>query len=121
MPLFGGARDISLFKTMNKELINDIIQTEIGYYKFVLQETEVNVYGESDRKIYYEPLLIPCLIDKEAACLLCLSIETSLIAMYFLILFLVVTDISSGEILTVFAFVKFFIKNFLENLFIKNP
>lgn len=65
MPLFGGARDISLFRTMNKELINDIIQTEIGYYKFVLQETEVNVYGESDRKIYYEPLLVPCLITKE--------------------------------------------------------
>ena len=65
MPLFGGARDISLFKTMNKELINDIIQTEIGYYKFVLQETEVNVYGESDRKIYYEPILTPCLINKE--------------------------------------------------------
>ena len=36
MPLFGGSRDVSLFRTMNKELLNDIIQTEIGYYKYVL-------------------------------------------------------------------------------------
>ncbi len=65
MPLFGGARDISLFRTMNKELINDIIQTEIGYYKFVLPDSETNVYGEAENKIYYEPLLIPCLITKD--------------------------------------------------------
>ena len=65
MPLFGGSRDISLFRTMNKELINDIIQTELGYYKFVLQDSETNVYGESDKKVYYEPLLIPALITKD--------------------------------------------------------
>ena len=65
MPLFGGARDISLFRTMNKELINDIIQTEIGYYKFIIQDSETNVYGEAEKKTYYEPLLIPTLINKE--------------------------------------------------------
>ena len=65
MPLFGGARDISLFRTMNRELINDIIQTEIGYYKFVLPDSNTNVYGEAEKKVYYEPLLIPCLITKE--------------------------------------------------------
>jgi len=65
MPLFGGNRDISLFRTMNKELINDIIQTEVGFYKFVLQDSETNVYGESENKVYYEPLLIPCLINRE--------------------------------------------------------
>ena len=65
MPLFGGNRDISLFRTMNKELINDIIQTEVGFYKFVLQDSETNVYGESDKKVYYEPMLIPTLITRE--------------------------------------------------------
>ena len=65
MPLFGGDRDISLFRTMNKELINDIIQTEIGFYKFVLQDSDTNVYGESENKIYYEPMLIPSLITRE--------------------------------------------------------
>lgn len=65
MPLFGGDRDISLFRTMNKELINDIIQTEVGFHKFVLQDSETNVYGESENKVYYEPMLISCLINRE--------------------------------------------------------
>ena len=65
MPLFGGARDISLFRTMNKELMNDIIQQEVGFYKFVLKDTVTNVYGEAENKVYYEPLLFPCLITRE--------------------------------------------------------
>lgn len=65
MALFGGKRDISLFNSINKELINDIIQTEVGYYKFALTQTETNVYGESPGKHYYEPVRIACLVDKQ--------------------------------------------------------
>ena len=65
MALFGGSRDISLFQTLNKELINDIIQTEIGYYKFVLESTISNMYGESDSKTFYEPLKLACLITRK--------------------------------------------------------
>ena len=64
MALFGGSRDVSLFRSLNKELINDIIQTEIAYYKFALEQTTVNVYGEAPGKNYYEPLKIACLIDR---------------------------------------------------------
>ena len=65
MALFGGSRDISLFKSISKELINDIIQTEIAYYKFALEQTNVNVYGEAPGKNYYEPLKIASLINKQ--------------------------------------------------------
>ena len=65
MALFGGSRDVSLFHNLNKELINDIIQTEIAYYKFALEQTKVNVYGEAPGKQYFEPLKIACLIDKQ--------------------------------------------------------
>tara|TARA_B100000287_G_scaffold388721_1_gene398247 strand:- start:209 stop:748 length:540 start_codon:yes stop_codon:yes gene_type:complete len=65
MALFGGARDISLFQTLNSELIKDIIQTEVAYYKFALEVTKVNVYGEAPGKNYYEPLKIACLIDRQ--------------------------------------------------------
>ena len=65
MALFGGSRDISLFHNLNKELINDIIQTEIAYYKFALEQTKINVYGEAPGKQYFEPLKIACLIDKQ--------------------------------------------------------
>ena len=64
MALFGGSRDISLFHNLNKELINDIIQTEIAYYKFALEQTNINVYGEAPGKNYFEPLKISCLIDR---------------------------------------------------------
>ena len=65
MALFGGSRDVSLFHNLNKELINDIIQTEIAYYKFALEQTKINVYGEAPGKQYFEPLKIACLIDKQ--------------------------------------------------------
>ena len=65
MVLFGGSRDISLFHNLNKELINDIIQTEVAYYKFALEQTKVNVYGEAPGKNFFEPLKIACLINKE--------------------------------------------------------
>ena len=65
MSLFGGSRDISLFNTVSKELINDIIQSEVGYYKFALEKTTSNVYGESQGKVYYEPVRIACLMKRE--------------------------------------------------------
>ena len=64
MALFGGSRDISLFNTVSKELINDIIQTEIAYYKLALDQTKINVYGEAPQKNYYEPIKIAGLIDR---------------------------------------------------------
>ena len=65
MALFGGSRDVSLFHNLNKELINDIIQTEVAYYKFALEQTVSNVYGEAPGKNYFEPLKIACLIDRQ--------------------------------------------------------
>ena len=65
MALFGGSRVINLFHTINSELLKDIIQTEVAYYKFALEQTTSNVYGESMGKVYYEPMKIACLIDRQ--------------------------------------------------------
>ena len=65
MALFGSARDVSLIRRLNKELINEIIDTEVYYYKPVLDESLVNVYGESPDKVFYNPVKIPCLIDRQ--------------------------------------------------------
>jgi hypothetical protein len=64
MALFGNSRDISLFHNLNSELLKDIIQTEIAYYKFALEQTKTNVYGEAPGKNYFEPLKIACLIER---------------------------------------------------------
>ena len=64
MALYGGKRDISLFRHVNRELIADIISQECAYYKYKLEETKVNLYGEAaGAKYYYPPVLLSCLID----------------------------------------------------------
>ena len=65
MALFGGSRDASLFRHLNKELIHDLIDTEVYYYKLILDETKVNLYGEAAGVKYYDgPFLFNCLIDR---------------------------------------------------------
>lgn len=65
MALFGGGRDISLFKTISRELVNDIIEQEIGYYKISLPHTTPNIYAENISKSYIGPALLKCLISRE--------------------------------------------------------
>lgn len=62
MSLFGSARDVATFKIFTKELVEDIISQEVGYYKVKLDQTPVNVYGEAMEKYFIGPVLIPCLI-----------------------------------------------------------
>jgi hypothetical protein len=62
MSMFGSARDVATFKIFSKELVEDIISQEIGYYKIKLGDTKANIYGESLNKYFIGPVLIPCLI-----------------------------------------------------------
>jgi hypothetical protein len=64
MSLFGGNRDISLFRHVNRELMNNIIEQKVGYYKIVLDRSPSNMYGESLQKTYNDPVLINCLIER---------------------------------------------------------
>ena len=64
MALFGESRDISLIRTINKELLERIIEQRIGYYKINLSKTTSNMYGESINKTYNDPILVTCLIDR---------------------------------------------------------
>lgn len=69
MALFGSSRDISFIKKINKELIEDIIQQEVDYYKYYLPETKGsndNLYGEaSAQKTYYTAVRLACLVERQ--------------------------------------------------------
>jgi hypothetical protein len=66
MALFGKYRDISLFTTLNKELIVDIIDIEVAVFKLSLAQNKTNMYEETDNKVYYSGVKIPCLINRSA-------------------------------------------------------
>ena len=67
MALYGGSRDISLFRHINRELMGNIISQQCVYYKFDLGETKVNIYGEaSDGKYYHPPVLLNCLVERDS-------------------------------------------------------
>jgi hypothetical protein len=69
MALFGSSRDISFLRKINNELLEDIIQQEVDYYKYFLPETKASdtaaLYGEaSAQKTYYPAVRLSCLIDR---------------------------------------------------------
>jgi hypothetical protein len=65
MALFGSARDISVFRHINRELLGDIINQQVAFYKFKLNETISNIYGEASGEKYYDgPILFNCLITR---------------------------------------------------------
>lgn len=65
MALFGSERDAQLVKRINRELINEIIDIEIAFYKLSLDDTQANQYDESDSKVYYSPVRLNCLVTKD--------------------------------------------------------
>ena len=66
MALFGTQRDAKFLASINRELINNIIDTEIEFFKLIVEATNSNMYSESDSKSYYDSVLLPCIITKEA-------------------------------------------------------
>jgi len=67
MALFGGERDISVFRHLNRELLGDIISQQCAFYKYKLNETKVNIYGEAaEEKYFMGPVLLYCLIQRDA-------------------------------------------------------
>ena len=65
MALFGSARDYSLVTKFNRELVYKLVDTEVGYYKFVLDQSRVNLYGEGVSKVYYQPVRTPIYISRQ--------------------------------------------------------
>mgnify|MGYP003148101927 FL=1 len=70
---FVSQKDINLFNTINKELVGDlkngkdgIINQTVVLYKLSVEDTQVNMYGESSNgKSYLSGVSLACLIEAE--------------------------------------------------------
>lgn len=65
MALFGSGRDASLIRSINRELIHNILSIEVELYKLSLDDTPINIYNESNLKTYYNPVKMCCLLNKQ--------------------------------------------------------
>ena len=65
MALYGQARDISMFRYVNRELMGNIISQQAAFYKLRLGQTNFNMYGEASTDKFYDgPILLYTLIDR---------------------------------------------------------
>jgi hypothetical protein len=58
-------RDLQLFRSIARELVDKVIENTCVLFKVNLNETKVNIYGESTNKTWYPGVELFVLIDKE--------------------------------------------------------
>ncbi len=65
MPKFISLRDVTFFKGIARELVDTVVQDPVVLFKVNLNETKVNIYGESMNKTWHPGVELFVLIDKE--------------------------------------------------------
>ena len=66
MAMFARQRDVSLIRRLNREVMGNGITQQCALYQYKLEETKVNIYGESAaEKFFNGPFLFNCLIDRQ--------------------------------------------------------
>jgi hypothetical protein len=64
MAIFGSSRDVSFIRRLNRELMGNIITQQCAIYKYRLNETTINMYGEAaGGKFFDGPVLLNALIE----------------------------------------------------------
>jgi len=64
MALFGSSRDISFFRKVNRELLNEIIDTRCDIFKHSIFDSKENLYGEALNKVFKTGVRVAGLIEK---------------------------------------------------------
>jgi hypothetical protein len=65
MAMYGGPRDTSLKRRINRSFINRTVSEEVVYYKLSLADTVYDIYGDSKAKMYMNPILLTCIVDRQ--------------------------------------------------------
>lgn len=64
MSIFGSRKDFNLFRGVARELISNVVEQVVGYYKISLEDTTANIYGESSNKVFNDPIKLNCLVTR---------------------------------------------------------
>lgn len=62
--IFGSVNDVGTLLHIGRELVGDVVEQEVLYYKICLEDTQENMYGEASLKYYWTPLHLNCLIRR---------------------------------------------------------
>ena len=65
MPKFLVGRDIELFKSFAREVVDDVVQNVLVLFKINMSDTKINLYGEAMNKTWHPGVEVFGLIDKE--------------------------------------------------------
>ena len=65
MARFALARDIKFFEGISREVVEAVVETTVVLYKLIIEDTPVNLYGESLNKTYYQGVQCAALIQRE--------------------------------------------------------
>ncbi len=65
MPKFMLGRDLQLFRSFARELVDTVIENTCVLFKVNLKETKVNLYGEAMNKTWHPGVELFVMIDKE--------------------------------------------------------
>ena len=65
MPKFISDRDVSFFKGIAREVVDDVVQNTCVLYKINLIDTKINLYGEATNKTWHSGVELYVLINKE--------------------------------------------------------
>lgn len=65
MSKFVTTRDVAFFKGINKELIDEIIETSVIFFSLIPEKQNENIYGEATDKIYEPGILVNALIQHD--------------------------------------------------------
>ena len=65
-PFFISSKEISLFDSMNEEVIDEFVGQSVDIYKINTQHTKDNIYGESTTKYFNVGFRVNCLIRYNA-------------------------------------------------------
>jgi hypothetical protein len=67
MARFALSRDIKFFEGISRELVDAVVENAVILYKLIVEDSKLNLYGESLNKSYYQGVQCTAMIQRDDA------------------------------------------------------